>query len=451
MDGATNETISLAPSGNNGSVSYGLDPVGNRLAESSTLPDIPSGTWNFNPDDELSGESYDQNGNVTSTGGKSFTYDSENHLVSMTASGTSASLVYDAFGNRVAKTVNGVTTRYLVEDDVNPTGYPQVFDELTGGSVSRTYTYGLQRIDEDQLISNVWTPSFYGYDGMGSVRNMTSSAGTVTDSYEYDAFGNHRTVEGSTPKNMFYRGEEYDPDLCRLPPVSILRPGELTDPSKKSSPNPAQIHLQQLRRIEICAFPPHRPVQVRSRHAPRRPAQSDQLTLCDVLALVHIDPAQMHGDRVEPQPVVEDHAVALVVELAREHHHAIVAGVHRRSHAGAKIHPLVHACELAVKGPPRPKAVCRRSPHRRAKIPAPQGLRRTLAEDLLLQRNLIFNFLDRLCRRLHELGRNRQHARAVMRRMNLHRARCLLRRAAHLGRSRSSTAARVAHDAELKS
>jgi large repetitive protein len=108
-------------------------------------------------------------------------------------------MVYDAFGNRVAKTVNGVTTQYLVEDDVNPTGYPQVFGELTNGAVTRTYTYGLQRIDENQLISSQWTPSFYGYDGGGNVRQLTSAAGTVTDSYEYDAFGNSFTVSGSTP------------------------------------------------------------------------------------------------------------------------------------------------------------------------------------------------------------------------------------------------------------
>lgn len=39
------------------------------------------------------------------------------------------------------------------------------------------------------------------------------AAGAVTDSYEYDAYGNHWTAEGSTPNNMFYRGEEYDSDL----------------------------------------------------------------------------------------------------------------------------------------------------------------------------------------------------------------------------------------------
>ena len=54
--------------------------------------------------------------------GNSYTYDSQNHMMTATAHGKSISMVYDAFGNRVAKTVNGVTTQYLVEDDVNPTG-----------------------------------------------------------------------------------------------------------------------------------------------------------------------------------------------------------------------------------------------------------------------------------------------------------------------------------------
>jgi RHS repeat-associated protein len=114
--------------------------------------------------------------------------------------------------------VNGVTTQYLIESDLNPTGYPQVVDELnSSGIVTRTYTYGLQRISENlspALTGNsTWTPSFYGYDGGGNVRQLTSMAGAVTDSYEYDAFGNSFTVSGSTPNEMMYRGEEYDSDL----------------------------------------------------------------------------------------------------------------------------------------------------------------------------------------------------------------------------------------------
>jgi YD repeat-containing protein len=120
----TNESITNDSANENGNVSYGLDPVGNRLSESSSITGLASGTWGYNADDEVSSESYDLNGNVTATGGKSFTYDSENHLMSMTASGTAVSLVYDGDGNRVAKTVNGATTQYLV-DDLNPTGYPR--------------------------------------------------------------------------------------------------------------------------------------------------------------------------------------------------------------------------------------------------------------------------------------------------------------------------------------
>ena len=118
----------------------------------------------------------------------------------------------NAFGNRVSKTVGGVTTKYLV-DDLNPTGYAQVVEEVVGGSVTRQYTYGLQRISQNQVIGNVWTANFYGYDGGGNVRSLTNTAGAITDEYEYDAFGNSFTKVGTTPNNYLYRGEQYDPDL----------------------------------------------------------------------------------------------------------------------------------------------------------------------------------------------------------------------------------------------
>ncbi len=110
-------------------------------------------------------------------------------------------------------TTSGVETRYLV-DDLNPTGYPQVVEELSGaGAVERQYTYGLQRIDEQQVLNGTWTPSFYGYDGGGNVRQLTNGAGAVTDTYEYDAFGNALQTSGSTPNVYLYRGEQYDADL----------------------------------------------------------------------------------------------------------------------------------------------------------------------------------------------------------------------------------------------
>ena len=207
----TNETINSDPGGNNGSASYGLDPVGNRLSLTSGLPGLETGSFGYNANDEVSSETYDANGNALTAGGKTFAYDSANRLTSM--NGGQVTLVYDGDGNRVAKTVGGVTTQYLV-DGLNPTGYPQVVEELVNGAVTRQYAYGLQRISENQVISNVWTPSFYGYDSAaGNVRFLSNAAGAVTDTYEYDAFGNQIYRSGTTPNNFLYRGEQFDTDL----------------------------------------------------------------------------------------------------------------------------------------------------------------------------------------------------------------------------------------------
>ena len=105
-----------------------------------------------------------------------------------------------------------VTTHYLV-DDLNPTGYPQVMDEVVSGAVQREYTYGLQRISENQVISSTGRRASTATMAFGSVRFLTNAAGAVTDAYEYDAFGNKVTSTGTTPNNYLYRGEQYDPDL----------------------------------------------------------------------------------------------------------------------------------------------------------------------------------------------------------------------------------------------
>ena len=206
----TSETITLDPHSNNGTVAYGLDPVGNRLSQTSSLPGIASGAFTYNVDDRLSTDTYDNNGNTLVSGANNFTYDFENRLKSMNS--VAVTNIYDGDGNRVAKTVGGVTTRYLV-DDLSPTGYAQVVEELVSGAVQRTYAYGLQRVNQDQLMSGRWTPSFYEYDGLGSVRTLTDSTGSVTDTYDYDAWGNTVNVSGSTPNLYLYRGEQYDPDL----------------------------------------------------------------------------------------------------------------------------------------------------------------------------------------------------------------------------------------------
>ena len=144
----TLETIAGDASGLNGTLGYQYDAVGNRKSLSSTLSSLNSGLWNYDANDRLTGFAappYDNEGNITWSAGTQEGYDYENHLVS---SGY-MTFVYDGDGNRVAKTIGGVTSNYLV-DTLNPTGYAQVLDELQGGSVGRSYNWGLQLISESQ-------------------------------------------------------------------------------------------------------------------------------------------------------------------------------------------------------------------------------------------------------------------------------------------------------------
>jgi len=132
-------------------------------------------------------------------------------LIRVTGVGVDISYTYDPDGNRIGKTVNGTTTKYLVDTN-NPTGYAQVVEELDASdTVQVVYTYGLDLISQNRhRIAGLWDKSYYGYDGTGSVRYLTDSTGTVTDNYDYDAFGNLLSKTGSTVNEYRFHGERFD-------------------------------------------------------------------------------------------------------------------------------------------------------------------------------------------------------------------------------------------------
>jgi RHS repeat-associated protein len=205
----TSEAITSDPLGNNGTVGYpNYDATGNRLQRTSTVSAIPAATYSYDNNDRLTTDNYDLNGNTISSAGITLSYDFENRMTNWGA----VAIVYDGDGNRVSETIGGTTTKFLV-DDLNPTGYAQVMDELINGSVTRTYAYGLQLISENQLVGSTWTPSFYGYDGHGNTRFLANSSGTVTDTYTFDAFGAPIASTGTTPNPYLYSGERFDQNI----------------------------------------------------------------------------------------------------------------------------------------------------------------------------------------------------------------------------------------------
>ena len=192
--------------------SYSYDAVGNRISRDAEV-------LTYDVDDKLlkagtTSFSYDNNGNrLTKTIGADLTryvYDARNQLVEQTAAdGILTTFTYDAAGNRVSRATGSAETHFLV-DPLDSSGLPQVVverDEL--GAIRSSYVYG-----QDLLRSTLdGSNHYYHADGLGSTRALTDAGGSVTDSYEYDAFGNLTTLTGSSSNSHLFAGEQLDPTL----------------------------------------------------------------------------------------------------------------------------------------------------------------------------------------------------------------------------------------------
>src|ERR1700722_13933486 len=112
--------------------------------------------------------------------------------------------------------------------------------------------------------------------------------------------------------------------------------------------------------------------------------------------------------------MVDDDAVALVVQWASQHHNATVAGADRRTHCGAVVHALMDAGQLPVEHAASAEAVCRRGCDRGAKARAPQRLRSARGKDFCLELRFGLDLLERFGAGFDEFGRNGERAGAVM-------------------------------------
>ena len=210
----TNETVSGGSP--TGTLGYGYDDAGNRTSRTGTLGSLTASNNTFDVNDQVSGLVFDANGNTRTNGSIYYGYDWANRLTSQTNGSAVLTIAYGADGNRSQRTSSGTTTLYLVAT-VNPSGYPQVVEEFTasGGTtnLSMVYTYGLALISQRQANGTI---SFFGTDGLGSTRFLTSTNGIITDTYAYDAFGTVITNTGSTPNNYLFTAQQSDPALNLL-------------------------------------------------------------------------------------------------------------------------------------------------------------------------------------------------------------------------------------------
>jgi len=118
----------------------------------------------------------------------SFTWDYENRLVGYDAPGPSKDSTYVYYAdwwNRIDKTVNRNTERYLYDGDEILCDYDK------NGSFAAMYVNG-PIIDERLALLRDGELYYYLTDHLGSVRQLIDTAGNIKNSYDYEGFGQER-------------------------------------------------------------------------------------------------------------------------------------------------------------------------------------------------------------------------------------------------------------------
>ena len=161
---------------------------------------------------------YDNNGNLTSDGSNSYTWNARDQLAAISGSGLSATFLYDANGRRVGKNINGNATALLYDGAT-------IVQELSGAFPSANLLAAgidelLTRTDGSGTTSPIT-------DRLGSVVALTDSTGVVQTQYTYEPFGN-TAANGATTTTQYtgrendgtglyyYRARYYSPSLQRF-------------------------------------------------------------------------------------------------------------------------------------------------------------------------------------------------------------------------------------------
>jgi RHS repeat-associated protein len=182
--------------------SFAYDAVGNRTDAGSTVAWgnrlTAMGGWSI---------AYDSLGNMISrtNGGETLTYkwNALGQLDTVVAPSYTVAYGYDGLGRRVRKTVNGVSTRYLVEGD-------RVLAELDNGwAVAAKYSY-LPGVDRPLAMQRGGATYYYMQDAQGNVTGLLNATGGVVQQYHYAPYGEAQGGYGNIVNPYQYKGREWD-------------------------------------------------------------------------------------------------------------------------------------------------------------------------------------------------------------------------------------------------
>ncbi|MDX8459801.1 RHS repeat-associated core domain-containing protein [Mesorhizobium humile] len=143
---------------------------------------------------------YDANGNLTSDGSRTLTWDEANRLKTVTLASNTVNLTYGPDGARVKKASTFATTLY-------PDASVEIDPAIPGSEVYTRYPH-----PDVKVIGGA--KYFLHRDHLASVRMVTDSSGSITEATNYATYGERLNSGFQTQKS--YIGERFDPETGLL-------------------------------------------------------------------------------------------------------------------------------------------------------------------------------------------------------------------------------------------
>ncbi len=180
------------------SIAISYDAVGQVTAVDVAVPLAPSpgavasDSRTFDAASQVAGASYDSLGRLNASGGDSFAWNLASQMTGCTVAGTNLQATYDALGERVSRTIDGVTRSYVWNRAL---ALSSISIERSGGTDLRYYIHSPGGILLYSVDAATDARRFYHFDAAGNTIFLTDDAGTAVASYAYTPFGQ---LTGST-------------------------------------------------------------------------------------------------------------------------------------------------------------------------------------------------------------------------------------------------------------
>jgi len=197
-----------------GNLTYGYDADGRIISKSGSfatdvLPTATTQPATFDLNDRktsFNGQAltYDANGNLTSDGTNTYSWNARNQLTQISQGGNAQlSFSYDALGRRINKTVQGIATQFLYDGN-------NAVQEMQGSTINPILV-GLD-VDERFARNDVTGRTYFLTDLLNSTIALTDPTGAIKQQYSYDPYGNVTPSDTTTgfTNPYLYTGREAD-------------------------------------------------------------------------------------------------------------------------------------------------------------------------------------------------------------------------------------------------